>query len=264
LCPLRVRILFSPAIVGTGLRVLLASSRPSSFALLLELPLVVLAYFGYFLVRGLTEGSRTEALANADAIVRLEQSWGIYWEPAWQELIIDHRWLVEFFNSIYIYGHWPVIVPAALWLFFAHRDAYVRYRNAFFLSGAIGMILFLTFPVAPPRLADLGLVDTVTLYSDAYRVLQPPAFVNQYAAFPSLHFGWNLLVGVALVCHARNPLARAFGVALPGLMMFAVVATANHFILDVVAGAALTMAALGVSCMVQPALLRTAARTSQP
>ena len=242
----------------------MASSRPASLALLFELPLVVFAYFGYFAVRGLTEGSRTEALANADTIVRLEKALYIYWEPAWQDLIIDHRWLVDVFNAIYIYGHWPVIIPAALWLFFAHRDAYVTYRNAFFLSGGIGMVLFLMLPVAPPRLADLGLVDTVTLYSNAYRVLQPPAFVNQYAAFPSLHFGWNLLVGVALVSHARNIFVRAFGVALPAVMVFAIVATANHFIVDVVAGAALSMAALGVSRLAHDALLRAAdARTAE-
>lgn len=81
--------------------------------------------------------------------------------------------------------------------------AYSVFRNAFFISGTIGIIIFVLYPVAPPRLADVGVVDTVTMYSSSYRVLQPPAFVNQYAAVPSLHFGWDLLMGIALVTQSR-------------------------------------------------------------
>jgi hypothetical protein len=59
----------------------------------------------------------------------------------------------------------------------------------------MGLCVYTTYPVAPPRLAGMGFVDTITEQSSSYRVLQPPAFVNQYAAMPSLHVGWDLLVG---------------------------------------------------------------------
>jgi membrane-associated phospholipid phosphatase len=95
--------------------------------------------------------------------------------------------------------------------------------------------------VAPPRLFDLGLVDTVTESSEAYRSLQPPALVNQYAAMPSLHAGWDLLVGLAILGAAATVGFKAVGVLMPVLMMWAVVATANHFVLDVVAGLALAL-----------------------
>jgi membrane-associated phospholipid phosphatase len=180
----------------------------------------------------------------------------IYWESGCQQLIVDHQLLIDAFDVIYIYGHWPVIVPVAFWLFLTHHKTYVMYRNAFFLSGIVGLALFLLVPVAPPRLADVGLVDTVTLHSEGYRVLQPPALVNQYAAFPSLHFGWNLLVGIVLATHAKSRMVRVFGLVLPSLMAFAVVATANHFILDVVAGAAISLAALGVSQVLAVSLTR--------
>ena len=95
---------------------------------------------------------------------------------------------------------------------------FLRLRNAMMVSGAIGLIVFASYPVAPPRLRGLGLVDTVTSSSTAYRVLQPPAFVNQYAAMPSLHSGWDLLVGIAIVtaattcgCGASGPDAGAHG-----------------------------------------------------
>jgi membrane-associated phospholipid phosphatase len=84
-------------------------------------------------------------------------------------------------------------------------------------------------------------VDTVTRSSDSYRVLQPPAFVNQYAAMPSLHAGWDLLVGIAIVTAAATVWLRVIGLVLPISMMLAVVATGNHFVLDVVAGVALAL-----------------------
>ncbi len=82
----------------------------------------------------------------------------------------------------------------------------------------------------------------MTEQSHAYRVLQPPAFVNQYAAMPSLHAGWDLLVGHGhLHARRRRSCLKAFGVAMPILMTVAVVATANHYVLDVVAGVVLVL-----------------------
>ena len=98
------------------------------------------------------------------------------------------------------------------------------------------MVIFVSYPVAPPRLADLGLIDTVTQRSQAYRVLQPPDFVNQYAAMPSLHAGWDLLIGMSIVAAASTVWLRTVGFAMPVLMAFSVVVTANHYIVDVVAG----------------------------
>jgi hypothetical protein len=117
---------------------------------------------------------------------------------------------------------------------------YYRLRNAMMLSGAVGFAFFALFPVAPPRLADLGMADTVTLTSHAYRVLQPAMFTNQFAAMPSLHAGWNLLIGLAILAAARHPLAKAAGVVLPMAMIATVVLTANHYFLDVVLGVTLT------------------------
>ncbi len=86
------------------------------------------------------------------------------------------------------------------------------------LSGAVGLVVFMTYPVAPPRLADPELVDTVTEFSTAYRVLQPPAFTNPYAAMPSLHVGWDLLIGIAVVVNARWLWLKVVGTLLPAVM----------------------------------------------
>jgi membrane-associated phospholipid phosphatase len=203
---------------------------------------VLLGVFVYFRVRGLTEGSAGLAREHAHHVVRVEQSLGIHAEPGLQQhLIAPSETVQTVANWIYVRGHWPVIIVTMLWLVWHHREVFLRLRDAMLVSGALGMAVFVSYPVAPPRLAGLGLVDTVSEQSRAYRVLQPPAFVNQYAAMPSLHAGWDLLVGIVIFSAASSTLLKVVGVAMPVLMAFAVVATANHYLLDVVAGVALAL-----------------------
>ena len=115
-----------------------------------------------------------------------------------------------------------------------------------FVSGAIGFLFFAVLPVAPPRLFEMGLVDTVTQQSDAYRALQPPGLTNQYAAFPSLHFGWNLLLGIVVYGSTRRVLPRALSIIGPAAMALAVVVTANHYVVDLVGGAVIVLFSLWV------------------
>jgi cell division protein FtsW (lipid II flippase) len=150
---------------------------------------------------------------------------------------------------MYIWGHWPVIAAVAIALFSVRRDRYRLLRNAVIVSGLIGFLFFALLPTAPPRMVDAGFVDTVTRWSDSYRTLQPPKFTNQYAAMPSLHFGWNLLVGIVLFGSTRLLVVRAFAVLMPAAMAFAVVATANHWVVDVVAGAAVVLVGLALATL---------------
>lgn len=203
--------------------------------------LVVLGVYVYFQIRGLTEGSHEVAVAHAEDIVTLQERLGIAWEAELQDFVAPSETLRTFANWVYIWGHWPVITVTMVWLAWRHRRDFLRLRDAMLVSGALGMVVFVSYPVAPPRLADLGLVDTVTEDSQAYRWLQPPAFTNQYAAMPSLHTGWDLLVGMAIVAAASTLALRLVGFAMPVLMGLAVVATANHYILDVVAGVTLVL-----------------------
>ena len=224
-----------------------AGQRPSRVAAVRQFVLVALAILFYFLVRGFTEGDPARAVRHAHALVDLEERLRLHWEPAVHGFTVDHPTLRMVANWVYIWGHWPVIVPCLVWLFHRHPARYGRLRNACFVSGALGLVIFASYPVAPPRLTPDGFVDTVTRWSHAYRVLQPPALVNHYAAMPSLHAGWNLLLGLAMFHATRRRAVRVFAVVLPVLMAVAVVATANHFVLDVVAGCALSLLGLAVA-----------------
>ncbi len=209
---------------------------------------ILLGALLYFFVRGLMDSQTSLAVAHAHDVVALERALGIFHEPWLQAQVLDTGWLVTLLNRIYIFGHWPVIVGTLSWLVWKHPARFARYRSALLLSGAIGLVFFVLFPTAPPRLVpDLAFVDTVTQHSQAYRVLQPPSFTNPYAAVPSLHVGWNLLMGIAIVRHASTRWARWFGYLMPLVMWAATVLTANHYIVDGVAGAAVALTGLGIA-----------------
>jgi hypothetical protein len=214
-----------------------------------QVVLVAAAIVAYFTARGLTEADPTRAIRHANAVIGWEQRHHLHDELALQKLVIGHGRVIDVLNWIYIWGHWPVIVAVLVWLLRTHPEPYKLLRNAIFISGAIGIVVFVLYPVAPPRLAGIGLVDTVTTQSHSYRVLQPPAFVNQYAAIPSLHVGWDLLVGIFVFRYARRKVARAFGVLTPIAMTTAVVLTANHFVIDAALGAVVALVGLGLAFM---------------
>lgn len=232
----------------------------STLELARQVAVVGLAVLLYFGVRGLTQADAATAVAHGFDVLALERRLGLDWEHWAQGLIVDRPGLTMVWNWVYIWGHWPVIAGTLLWLHRSDRRAYLTLRNALCLSGAIGLVIFASYAVAPPRLMPLGLVDTVTEQSTSYRVLQPPALVNRYAAVPSLHVGWNLLIGVALWRVSRRRLVRAVAVAGPVLMAVAVVVTANHYVVDGMAGAAVALTGWALSVRLTPRLVAADAR----
>jgi hypothetical protein len=214
------------------------------WAFLRESAVVLSAYFVYFLIRGATEGRATEAIHRALALERLEERFGIFFEVELQQAVIDWSWLIELANGAYIWAHWPLIGAVGLWLYFTQHERYRVYRTTMLISGAVGVVIFALFPTAPPRLANPDVIDTVVDRTDIYRVMQPPLLTNQYAAVPSLHFGWNLLMGIAMVRESNQLTVRLLGWLSPPAMLVATIVTANHYVLDAVAGGAIVLVAL--------------------
>ncbi|MEX2245438.1 MAG: phosphatase PAP2 family protein [Dehalococcoidia bacterium] len=221
-----------------------ATRRREVLRLLLEAAILIGAYLAYEAVRRLVAPSSHEAFGHALSLIQFEQRTGLFFEADLQRNIVDHHWLVTFFNWVYVWGYLPVISAAGLYLYIFQRHVYTRYRNAFLLSGAAGLVIFATLPVAPPRMfPEFGFIDTVHLNSHFYSNLQKSNLVNEFAAVPSFHFGWILLVGMAVVQTTRHLALRAAGVMLPVLMLLAIIFTANHYVIDAVIGGALVVAA---------------------
>jgi len=211
--------------------------------------MVTTAMFIYFLIRGDLPQPVPEAVARSTKIIHLEQALGIFVERDWQEPVLKNHLLMQIANGIYIWGHLPVIIFAALWLYWKNRQRYGLYRTGLVLSGFVGLWMYAFFPAAPPRLmpSQWGFVDTIALVAKDRYELKPDLFLNYYAAMPSLHFGWAMLAGIAIWQNSRNPALRAFAILMPAAMFWSIVVTANHFILDMVIGAAIVLVALFIS-----------------
>lgn len=205
----------------------------------------------YYLVRGITNKSTSidAAVQRGIDIVHLERSLGIFWEVQLQSWILGYGWLVSFLNAFYLYGHLPIIGALAVWMYFWHKPQYLLMRNAFLLSGAIALIFYVNFPTAPPRLLPehFGFVDTILEEYKTSRPDTPSWFVNEYAAFPSMHIGWNLLVGISIWLATKNIFMRAFAVLMPLTMACVIVLTANHYFIDVAAGVIVMLIGLGIA-----------------
>lgn len=197
----------------------------------------------YFLTRGLIQGRTSDALLHADEILSLERMLHLDPERAIQQVALVHVWLIQAANLFYVVGHLPVLVAVALWLYWVHPTAYRIFRDAFGLSALLGLAIYVAFPVAPPRFIA-GFVDTLKLTGSGLDGSAIGLLYNPYAAMPSLHVGWSLLAGVAVLVCARSWWLKALGGALPVLMTFTVLITANHYLLDVVAGVGVALVAL--------------------
>ena len=202
--------------------------------------IIVLAYIPYFLARAHVVANPIEAYNNAWRLVSFERGIGIFEEVSVQSAALSYDFLVHVFNVIYFYGHWPVIFAAGIWLFIKHPRTYTITRNAFLISGGVALSPYAFFPVAPPRLIG-GFADT--LYLTIPLSFDQSRAVNPFAALPSLHVGWNVLIAAALYMSFRHPALKFSAFLLPPLMLIATVATGNHFFIDGIAGAMLALAA---------------------
>jgi hypothetical protein len=225
-----------------------AQRRFDNAAFLAEASFIYAAYLCYYLVRGLVKDQATVARANAYRVIEFERDLFMFVEPELQRFALSHERLIDAMNWIYVWLHWPVMVIVLVWLFLNYPAEYVKYRNAVLISGALALLVFAFFPVAPPRfMPGFGIVDTLDQRSYSQHVLLPSGLANKYAAVPSLHVGWNLLMAIAVVRNAKTIQAKTIGYMLPVLMTSSVVLTGNHYIIDAVAGDALVLVGLVIA-----------------
>jgi membrane-associated phospholipid phosphatase len=228
-----------------------ARTRPWYFDALWQLVVAAGGYIVYSLSVGAVEWAGAEharyslALADARHLIDFERLLGIFRERQLQSLIIDNDALMQIFNAIYMWAHLPLIIALAIWLYWRHREHFRITRNAVLISGAIALVIFQIAPLAPPRLVPgMGFVDTAAKVSGVYDTVEPKLFFNPYAAIPSMHVGWVLLMGLTVWQYASERRLAWLGLALPVLMTLAVVITGNHYFTDAIAGVATALVGL--------------------
>jgi hypothetical protein len=227
--------------------------------LLAEILFIVPAYAAYQLVRSAVGGKAGDAFDNATRLIHIEKQLGIFHEASLQAYVLPRDWMVDAANYIYIYGHLPIIILVAIWLYSRHRENYALFRNAFMISGLIALIGFTTVPLAPPRyMPEFGFVDTI-IHAQSYYVFQNPKVVNQYAAMPSLHFGWDLLVAIAIFTCTSKRWVKMVALVMPFFTLSGIVLTANHYFLDAAAGALVACMGLGTALVLRRGISRESA-----
>ncbi|MFK3979806.1 phosphatase PAP2 family protein [Micromonospora sp. NPDC050397] len=213
------------------------ASRPRA---LRELVLVALLWAGYNLGRLLADGHATVAVDNGHRIWHLERFLRLPNEATVQDLLSRTETLVRTANSYYAYVHFPATAAFLVWLYL-RRPGYYRWaRNSLATLTGAALVVHLVFPLAPPRmLADTGLFDAAARYGPSvYGTPTTDDLTNQYAAMPSLHVGWALLVATGLVLATRTRW-RWLWLLHPAVTLAVVVVTANHYWLDGIVAAAI-------------------------
>src|SRR5512133_1330714 len=192
----------------------------------------------YEVVRGQGNATVTVARAHTDWIVGLERHLHLFGERAVQRAAHWLPGLPTLLGIAYIALHFLGTAAFLVWLHRTHPERFPIVRNTLIAATGVALSIYLLYPVAPPRLAGLGFVDTVThnakvnLSSDLLGSLY-----NPFAAVPSLHFGYALLVGATVGVLAKGRIARAIGWSYPVVMLLIIVATGNHFFFDAAGGA---------------------------
>ncbi|MDP9227776.1 MAG: phosphatase PAP2 family protein [Actinomycetota bacterium] len=204
-----------------------------------QLSLFVIADLCYETVRGIAEGQRTAAFANAASIIDVEKATGTFFEPDLQSALIGQRWIIDAANFAYMNTHFVLTTGFLVWLYLYRNDSFYFVRNMFMVAMALALVGYALIPTAPPRLIPgEGFVDTITQYAQVnHDSALVKVFVNPYAAVPSMHCAFALMIGVCGAMISRHTATRVFWCIYPFFVFFVVVVTANHFWLDGAAGA---------------------------
>jgi hypothetical protein len=203
-----------------------------------EAVLVAAMFVLYRVTRQLTNDDLVTAFRNARHIITLEQRLRINIEEWMQRALINTDWLVRLLNRYYVWMHFPVAIGSLAGMLWRRRSAYATCRNEMAAVTLAALVLHIAIPLAPPRLMP-GYVDT--LMASGPRIYPASAIAgasNQIAAMPSLHFGWALLTALWF-CRSSVRRVRHLVLLHPVVMLFAIVATANHWVLDAVVAAAI-------------------------
>ncbi|MEV7384543.1 phosphatase PAP2 family protein [Streptomyces sp. NPDC091215] len=227
-----------------------AEAEPGAIArppLVRELLLVAGLFLVYKFGRQLATGHTAEAMHNAHRIWDLERTLHLPSEVSVQSALLHGDTLVHLANTYYATVHFPATLAFLVWLYLRRPAHYVWARRVLAVVTAAALVLPFTFPLAPPRmLAASGLIDTAHVYGPS--VYGPPSsdhLSNQFAAMPSLHFGWALMVAIGLIVATRSR-RRWLWLLHPAITLLVIVGTANHYWLDAIIATAMLGTALAL------------------
>ena len=200
-----------------------------------QIGILVAVDIAYETVRGLADGQRAEAFAHGQQIIDVERSTHTLFEPSMQAFFLPAHWLVDLANQIYLNAQFSIALGFLVWLYLFRNESYYFVRNMFVVAMGLALVGYTLYPTAPPRMFPQdGFVDTITDFSNVnHDSALAKIFINPYAAVPSMHCAFALMIGVTGVRVARHRTAKAFWAMWPLLVAWVVIVTGNHYWVDV-------------------------------
>ncbi|MGN6431760.1 MAG: phosphatase PAP2 family protein [Gaiellaceae bacterium] len=204
--------------------------------------------FAYQAARGIADRNPPKAFDNGLKVIGFERHIHGLIELTFQRFVDSSHLLMSLASWTYWNSEFTVVGLALLWVYLRRHEAFIRFRNTILLANVIGLVGYVVLPTAPPRMfPDFGFDDTLSQFASLnHGSGLVSVLANPYAAMPSLHAADALIIGVVLVSVCRNWFAKIFWALWPAWVWFSVMATGNHFWLDVAAGVLVALVALGV------------------
>lgn len=221
-----------------------------------QLGILALVDLAYELVRGIAAGQRAVAIAHGQQLIEVERSTHTFFEPSLQALVLPTHWLIDLANQVYLNSQFTITLSFLVWLYVFRNETYYFVRNMFVVSMGLALIGYSLYPTAPPRMfPERGFVDTIVDFSKVnHDSSVAKIFINPYAAVPSMHVAFALMVGGTGARVARRWFTRAFWAFWPALVVWVVIVTANHYWVDAALGAVVAAtAALVAQRLLAPA-----------
>jgi hypothetical protein len=223
---------------------LLARSTPRLLSAVREITLIGSVFLLYEVGRHMARHHAGLAFSDASSVVAFEKSIHLPSETGLQHLLLHSETLVRAANVFYVSVHFPATIAFLVWMWLFRPRAYTWARSLLVSVTMVALVLHVTFPLAPPRMLP-GFVDTMSIYGPSAYGEGTESVTNQYAAMPSLHAAWAIVIGFALVVCLRGAW-RWLALLHPLATIGVVVATGNHYWVDVIAAVALVALALRI------------------
>src|SRR5258705_6175090 len=206
-----------------------------------QVSLFAAAYLAYMIVRGIADGSANGAFAHARDLISLERTLHLFVGPSIQAWASGSHFVMVLASWLYVNAQGSITIAALLYLYMRHNRNFYFVRNMFMIAMAIALIGYTIFPTAPPRfLPEWGFIDTVSDFTPvnvSHTSASMSSLLNPYAAVPSMHVCFAIMIGWPLSLLVRTSVMRVLWIVYPFVMTFVIVVTANHFIVDALLGA---------------------------
>jgi hypothetical protein len=227
--------------MGRRLRVIEARLLPRGWKdVVRQLLLFVGAYVLYQMVRGIIGSGGYKPFGDATKIINLERVLHVFIEPSIQAWASSMHWLIDIADWSYLNAHYFVTIGALVFIYVRRNDSFYFVRNMFMIAMALALVGYAIYPTAPPRLMpEWGFTDSISQFMGVSHLDYGPekAFLNFYAAVPSMHVCFALMIGVPMTRFVKHWYAKIAWSLYPLFITFVVVATGNHYLTDAFLGA---------------------------